>query len=34
VAVDAGESENDADVEITTTTEVVVDSTIGESEPA
>ena len=32
--VDAGESENDADVEITTTTEVVVDSTIGESEPA
>ena len=33
-AVDAGESENDADVEITTTTEVVVDSTIGESELA
>ena len=33
-AVDAGESENDADVEITTTTEVVVDSTIGKSEPA
>ena len=28
-AVDAGESENDA--EITTTTEVVVDSTIGKS---
>ena len=32
--VDAGESENDAEVETTTTTEVVVDSTIGESEPA
>jgi len=31
--VDAGESENDAEVETTTTTEVVVDSTIGESEP-
>ena len=33
-AVDAGESENDAEVETTTTTEVVVDSTIGESELA
>ena len=32
--VDAGESENDAEVETTTTTEEMVDSTIGESEPA
>ena len=32
--VDAGESENDAEVETKTTTEEMVDSTIGESEPA